>query len=158
VGALPRVAGVDVLAWGDAPSHTWQNVPMVLQSILADYQAVVFDIGRTHLTKTLATFNELSLQVQWLLVCPGDVTSVNAAARVRHFFDDELRLLIRCDSQSGLKDKQILDALKVKPENSAQFTTDPKVHRALIRGEFARLAATRPKAMNQIGQLLTDPH
>jgi hypothetical protein len=131
---------------------------MVLQSILTNYQAVVFDIGRAHLTKTLKTFNELSLQVQWLLVCPGDVTSVNAAARVRHFFDDELRLLIRGDSQSGLKDKQILDALKVKPSNSASFTTDPKVHRAQIRGEFARLAATGPKVMNQIGQLLTHPN
>jgi len=154
IGGLPNVAGFDVLAWGDAPKHTWGVVPMALNAILGNYEGVVFDVGRSYVERCLKLFDDLGLDVCWVLVCPGDVTSVNAAARVRQSLAEPPHLLIRSDSQSGLRERQIVEALHIDQARVAAFTPDSKVHRALVRGEFGRLAATRPKAMSQVAKLI----
>lgn len=154
IGGLPHVAGFDVLAWGDAPKHTWGVVPMVLNAILGNYQGVVFDVGRSYVETCLKLFDDLGLDICWVLVCPGDVTSVNAAARVRQSLAESPHLLIRSDSHSGLRERQIVEALDIDQARVAAFAPDSKVHRALVRGEFGRLAATKPKAMMLVAKLI----
>jgi hypothetical protein len=169
-GSLPNTFGFDVLAWGQAISdQVWSKAQLVLGAFTQPTKTpndapkpssriFIFDVARSEASRLRELLTGLSLQSRWFVVCPTDVTSVHAAARVKPHLPDDYELIIRLNRAGGVSTQQVGEALG-KPAGAIHtIESDPKLDRAMNRGEFTSYCQSRPKLLSTFIELLNGTH
>ena len=173
IEALPGVAGFEVLAWGNAEeSEVWAKADWILMSVMQAKPSrvcLVFDVARACVEQARSLLERIESRYQatglgpissvsrWFLVCPTDVTSVHSAARLRQQLPDDAQLIIRQNRAGGVSPREVAAALQTPQALAHEICHDPKLERAMIRGEFATYCQTKPKSIDLLTRVFAGP-
>lgn len=174
VGALPKVAGFELLAWGEArPEEVWASAHLVLtaltqrqnQTCEADQAACeqtpqpkgvcfVFDVARSQVGQARALLDKTSMRSVWFVVCPTDVPSVHSTAKLKSILPLDIELITRENRSGGVSTQQVAEALLIPATSVHHVEFDSRLDRAMTRGEFVSYCQSRPKLIQRFAGFL----
>jgi MinD-like ATPase involved in chromosome partitioning or flagellar assembly len=160
IDALPKVAGFEVLAWGQAELDQVRAHAVSILTSLRDRSIqgklprarFVLDVARSEVERIVELLAGLEIKSRWFLVTETDVISVHSAARLRKVLSESSELMIRTNRVGGVSTRQVIEALAVPAGLAHPVDNDARFAKAFIRGEFASYCHARPKLLRQVAR------